>query len=73
LLKAAKYPSKEEQIRAMREEAARKDAPCDDADASRRRVEAAINAVSHLSPEELGKFVDWFDDFLAESNRGGNI
>jgi ParB family chromosome partitioning protein len=67
LLRAAKAPSKEGQIRALREEAARRAARHDDdAGGSERRLEAAMNAVRHLSQDELAAFADWFDAFRAE-------
>ena len=66
LLKAAKYPSKEEQIRALREEGARKSEGRNNTSSSAERIEAAVNAVKRLSPEELAVFADWFDTFRAE-------
>jgi ParB/RepB/Spo0J family partition protein len=66
LLGAAKAPSKEAQIRALREEAARKAAPHDDAGGSERRIEAAMSAVRRLSQDELAAFADWFSAFRAE-------
>jgi ParB-like chromosome segregation protein Spo0J len=69
LLKAAKAPSKEAQIRALREEAARKAAGRDNANASDARIEAAVNAVRRLSQNELAAFAAWFDGFRAESGK----
>ena len=66
LLKAAKAPSKEAQIRALREEAARKAAGRGSASVSRTRIEAAMSAVKRLSQDELASFADWFDGFRAE-------
>jgi ParB-like chromosome segregation protein Spo0J len=66
---AAKAASKEAQIRALREEAARKAAGRDDASASEARIEAAENAVRRLSQEELRVFADWFTAFRAEHDR----
>ena len=65
LLKAAKVPSKEAQIRALREETARKAAGRDNAGASEERIEAAKNAVKRLSNDECAAFADWFDAFRA--------
>jgi ParB family transcriptional regulator, chromosome partitioning protein len=69
LLGAAKAASKEAQIRALREEAARKAAGRDNASASEARIEAAENAVRRLSQEELRVFADWFTTFRAEHDR----
>jgi ParB/RepB/Spo0J family partition protein len=66
LLKAAKGPSKEAQIRALREEAARKASRYDDTDGSERRLEAAMSAVKRLSQDELAAFVNWLNAFCAE-------
>jgi ParB-like chromosome segregation protein Spo0J len=66
LLGAAKAPSKEAQIRALREEAARKAAPHDDAGGSERRIDAAMSAVKRLSQDELAAFTDWFGAFRAQ-------
>jgi hypothetical protein len=67
LLGAAKGPSKEAQIRALREEAARKAAGPDNASASEGRVTAAMNAVRRLSEDELVMFAYWFDTFRTKS------
>jgi ParB family chromosome partitioning protein len=61
LLGASKAPSKEAQVRALREEAARKAAGPDPANASEARMEAAKTAVKRLSPEEFKDFARWFD------------
>ena len=66
LLKAAKAPGKEGQIRALREEAARKAARRDNATSSETRIEAAKVAVRRLSHDELAGFIEWFDAFCAE-------
>jgi ParB family chromosome partitioning protein len=66
LLKAAKVPSKEEQIRLLREEAARKAARHADASGSERRLEAAMNAVRRLSQDERAAFALWFNAFRGE-------
>ena len=68
LLGAAKAPTKEAQIRALREEDAARRASRrhDDAGASERRLEAAVSAVKRLSQEELAAFADWFSAFRIE-------
>jgi ParB-like chromosome segregation protein Spo0J len=66
LLGAARAPTKEAQIRALREEAARKEARHDDAGASERRLEAAMTAVKRLSQDELAAFAKWFSAFREE-------
>ena len=66
LLKAAKYASKEEQIHALREAAARKAAGRNNASPSKARIEAVVNAVKRLSQDELAAFAHWFDTFRAE-------
>jgi ParB-like chromosome segregation protein Spo0J len=66
LLDAARAPTKEAQIQALREEAARKAARHDDAGASERRLEVAVSAVKRLSQDELAAFADWFGAFRAE-------
>jgi ParB family chromosome partitioning protein len=66
LLKAAKVPSTEAQIHALREEAARKAAGRDHANASETRMEAAKSAVKRLSQDELVTFGRWFADFRAQ-------
>jgi hypothetical protein len=65
LLGAAKVPSKEAQIRALREEAARK-AGSSGASASEARIQAAVNAVKRLSQKDLRAFADWFTVFRAK-------
>jgi hypothetical protein len=65
LLKAAKAPSKEAQIRALHEQALRKTAGRDDPSASDARIGAAMSAVRRLSQDELATFVDWFSSFRA--------
>jgi hypothetical protein len=69
LLGAARAPSKEAQIRALREEAARKAAGRDDASASETRIEAAKSAVKRLSRDEFAAFTEWFDAFRAEHGK----
>jgi ParB-like chromosome segregation protein Spo0J len=66
LLGAARAPTKEAQIRALREEAAHKAARHDDAGASERRLEAAMTAVKRLSQDEFATFADWFGAFRME-------
>jgi DNA-binding MarR family transcriptional regulator len=66
LLKAAKAPSKEAQIRALREKAAKKAAGRDAANASEARIEAAKSAVKRLSQDELVAFGRWFADFRVQ-------
>jgi hypothetical protein len=63
LLGAAKAPSKEAQVRALREEAARKATGRDHANASETRMEAAKSAVKRLSQDEFVAFGRWFADF----------
>jgi ParB-like chromosome segregation protein Spo0J len=70
LLKAAKVPSKEAQIRALREEAARKAAGRDPAGASEARLETAMGAVRRLSQNELAAFAEWFNAFRLEHAEG---
>lgn len=62
LLRAAGQ-SKEDQIRALREEAAKRADRISDVTASERRVESAVAAVKRLSQEELLVFGDWFDTY----------
>jgi ParB-like chromosome segregation protein Spo0J len=66
LLKAAKAPSKEAQIRALREDAARKAAGLSDASTSEARIQVAVNAVKRLSQEDLRAFANWFNGFRAK-------
>lgn len=65
LLKAAKAVTKEQQLRALRETAAKR-AVRAEMSASEKRIEAAVNATQRLSHEELLVFADWFDAYREE-------
>lgn len=60
LLNAAKQPTKEQQLRALRKHAAKRADRKSDVSASERRVEAAVRATKKLSQEELDVFDDWY-------------
>lgn len=62
LLNAAKQPTPHEQIRSLRQAAARK-ADRGEVSASERRIETAVKAVKRLSQEEMLVFADWFDAY----------
>lgn len=67
LLRAGRQPTKEEQLRALREEAARKADRRDDVSASERRIEAVVKATKSLSPEELFVYLEWVDVYRSEA------
>lgn len=59
LADAARHATKEQQIRALREAAAKR-AARQQMSASEKRIEAGVNAVKRLSAEELEVFDDWY-------------
>ena len=70
LIKAARQPTKEEQIRALREHAVKR-VTYADANASEKRIERAQTAAKALSPEEFAIFCEWFDEYRVE--RGDTV